>query len=282
MTLPSAGTRLVALLGDPVSHSLSPRFQNAAFRAADLDAVYLALRCGAGDLPGLLRAVARAGGAGNITVPHKEDAALAVERRTAAAERTGACNTFWLHEDEVWGDNTDVAGFAGAAEALLRAPLRGLRVLLAGAGGAARAAACALADGGAAEVVVLNRTPERGEALVERFRGEGVPLRQARRAEELAGERFDLAVNSTTLGLRPGDPLPLPPEGGPEIAAGLDLVYAPGETPWVRALRAAGIPAADGVEMLLRQGAAAFERWWGRPAPLEAMRAALPSRGGSA
>ncbi|HEX7240452.1 MAG TPA: shikimate dehydrogenase [Longimicrobiaceae bacterium] len=280
--LPTAATRLVALLGNPVSHSLSPLVQNAALRAAGLDGVYLALRCGAAELPGLLRGIARAGGAGNVTVPHKEAAALAVERRTGAVERTGACNAFWSEGGEVWGDNTDVAGFAAAAAALLGREPRGARVLLLGAGGAARAVLCALADAGADQVVVVNRTPARADSLLERLRAPGTRLARAASAEALAGERFDLAVHSTPLGLRPGDPLPLAPGRGPIVGAGLDLVYAPGgETPWVRALRAAGVPAADGTEMLLRQGAAAFRRWWGVPAPLEAMRAALPAREGA-
>lgn len=276
-SLPTAATRVVALLGTPVSHSLSPVFQNAALRAAGLDAVYVALRCDAALFPGLLRGIARAGGAGNVTVPHKEAAALAVERGTRAVERTGACNTFWLEGGEVWGDNTDVAGFAGAARALLGREPRGARVLLAGAGGAARAVLCALADAGADQVVVLNRTPARAAALAHAFGGPR--LAAAGSAAELAGERFDLAVNSTPLGLRPGDPHPLPPEGGPRYGAALDLVYGPDETAWVRAARERGVPAADGLEMLLRQGAAAFERWWGIPAPLDAMRAALPPRG---
>ncbi len=275
---PTAATRVVALLGTPVSHSLSPVFQNAALRAAGLDAVYVALRCDAAAFPELLRGIARAGGAGNVTVPHKEAAMLAVERRTPTVERTDACNTFWLEGGEVWGDNTDVAGFAGAARALLGREPRGARVLLAGAGGAARAVLCALADAGADEVVVLNRSPERAAALAQAFGG-GPRLAVAGSAAELAGERFDLAVNATSLGLRPGDPHPLPPQGGPEYGAALDLVYAPDETPWVRAARERGVPAADGLEMLLRQGAAAFERWWGIPAPLDAMRAALPPRG---
>jgi shikimate dehydrogenase len=278
----SAATRLVALLGEPVSHSLSPRLQNAAFGAAGVDGVYLALRCGGAELPGLLRGIARAGGAGNVTLPHKEAAAATVERRTGAVERTGACNCFWLENGEVWGDNTDVAGFAAAARALLGAEPRGARVLLAGAGGAARAVLCALADAGAAEVVVLNRTPARADALLSAFAGAGPRLGRAASARELAGERFDLAVNSTVLGLREDDALPLPMEGGPALGAALDLVYAPGETAWVRTVREAGIPAADGMEMLLRQGAAAFERWWGIPVPLDAMRAALPERGGAA
>lgn len=275
MTAPaSPATRLIALLGNPVAHSLSPRFQNAAFRAAGVDAVYLALRCGAEEVPGLIRGIALAGGGGNVTVPHKEVAARAVERTTEAVARTGACNTYWSEAGVVCGDNTDVAGVAEAVRALLGAPPTGARVLLLGAGGAARAALVALLDARADQVVVLNRTVDRARALQQAVAGGG-GVSLATSAAELVRERFDLVINSTSLGLHAEDPLPLPLDGGPAISAGLDLVYARGSTAWVRELRARGVPAADGMEMLLHQGAAAFQRWWPLPAPLEAMRAAL-------
>ena len=108
---PSSSTRVLALLGDPVLHSLSPAFQNAALRATGRDALYVALRCGGPDLPGLLRGLARAGGGGNVTVPHKGAAAEVVEEVTEAVQETGACNTFWLENGRIRGDNTDVAGF---------------------------------------------------------------------------------------------------------------------------------------------------------------------------
>lgn len=272
---PTARTRLLALLGDPVEHSLSPAFQNAAIRAAGLDGCYLALRCSAADLPGLLLGIARAGGGGNVTLPHKELAAATVQNATAAVRRTGACNTFWMQDGEVWGDNTDVVGFTQAAHALLGRPPAGARVLLVGAGGAARAALAALLDAPASEVVLLNRSPERAEALRAAFAAEPGRVRVAPSLDRLAGERFDLVVNATSLGLRPADPLPVPLDGAPAADAALDLVYSPGGTPWVRALRERGVPAADGTEMLLHQGAAAFQRWWPAPAPLEAMRRAL-------
>jgi len=276
---PTAATRLVALLGDPVQHSLSPIFQNAAFAAAGVDAVYLALRCGASDVPGLLRGIARAGGAGNVTVPHKQIAAATVERRTPAVERTDACNTFWLEDGTVWGDNTDVAGFAGAVETLLGVPPTDARVLLLGAGGAARAALAALTDASAAEVVIVNRSRERVEDLTRRFAGGTTRIEAAGGLGELTGRSFDLVVNATSLGLRPDDPLPLDPAlPAPRVSHALDLVYSPRGTRWMNVMNAAGIPAADGLEMLIRQGAAAFERWWQRPAPLSAMRAALPAR----
>ena len=272
----TAATRLLALLGDPVSHSLSPRFQNAAIRALGLDAVYVALRCAADDLPGLLRALARAGGGGNVTVPHKALAARTVERPSQAVARTGACNAFWLEDGAIHGDNTDVAGVMEAVRALLGRTPQGARVLLLGAGGAASAAVCALADAGAERIVIANRTPERALALAERFRAPGVRIDRAEGADAVAGERFDLAINSTSLGLKPADPLPLDPDAaGVTVGAALDLVYSPAETRWVHALRARGLPAADGKEMLIQQGAAAFRRWWGMDPPLDVMRAAL-------
>lgn len=276
MTDVTAGTRLFALLGDPVSHSLSPSFQNAAFRALGLDAVFVALRCGADELPGLLRGIASAGGGGNVTVPHKALAARTVDHPSDAVRRTGACNAYWLEDDVVHGDNTDVAGAAAAVAALLGRDPAGARVLLLGAGGAASAALCALVDARPERIVIANRTPERARALADRFRAPGVRIDVAEGADALAGERFDLAVNSTSLGLRADDPLPLDPDAARvSVGAALDLVYARGETRWVRELRARGLPAADGKEMLLQQGAAAFRRWWGMEPPLEAMRAAL-------
>lgn len=272
MTLPSASTRLIALLGDPVEHSLSPAFQNAALRATGLDAVYVALRCDAASLAGLLRGIARAGGAGNVTVPHKEAAARLVERRTEAVELTGACNTFWSDGEEIWGDNTDVAGFRAAVHSLLGAPPAGARVVVIGAGGAARAAVAGLAADGAGEILLFNRTPERAIDLARGFGRLGTSVQVLQSAGATGA---DLVVNATSLGLRPGDPMPLDESSASRCSAALDLVYAPGGTPWVRLLRERGIPAADGREMLLQQGAAAFQRWWGTPAPLAVMRSAL-------
>lgn len=270
-----ASTRFVALLGDPVRHSLSPLMQNAAFAEAGVPGVYLALRIGAAALPEVLRAIALADGAGNVTVPHKQAAAAAVDRSTEAVRRTGACNTFWSESGQVWGDNTDVAGFQAAARSLLNGrSVDGARVLLLGAGGAARAVLAALEDENAGEIVIVNRTLARAEALAAAFSSGPLAIRTAADPSRLRGERFDLVVNSTSLGLHAGDPLPLPLElvG---IGAGLDLVYSAHGTPWSRALADAGIPAVDGLEMLIGQGAAAFERWWGRAPPIHAMRQAL-------
>jgi shikimate dehydrogenase len=274
----SSRTRLIALLGDPIGHSLSPVFQNAAIRHLGLDAVYVALRCGAAELPGLVRGIARAGGGGNVTVPHKEIAASAVDVASEAVDQTGACNTFWLEGERIHGDNTDVLGFASAARSLVGRDLSGCRTLLIGAGGAARGAAYALRLEGADEVIVYNRSEATARELVDRFSGSGTRYSSCVSPTQLRGQHFDLVVNATSLGLREADPLPLPSDSGVTFGAALDLVYRPDRTLWVRSLRQAGIPAEDGLEMLLQQGAQAFARWFSTDPPIVTMRAALPPR----
>jgi shikimate dehydrogenase len=201
-----------------------------------------------------------------------------VDVATEAVTVTGACNTFWCEDGVVHGDNTDVYGFVRAVEQLIgREGIAGARVVLCGAGGAARGAMYALLREHADQVVIVNRSRERAEELRGRFVDSSDRIRIAS-ATELRGERFDLVVNATALGLSPDDPLPLPLEGGPSFTAALDMVYAPSRTPWVNALRDRGINAEDGLEMLLQQGAAAFERWWGFPPSLVAMRDVMPLR----
>lgn len=272
MIRPSAQTRLYVLLGDPVAHSLSPALHNAAFEDAGLDAVYLAVRCDGVDAPTLLRGIARAGGGGNVTVPHKERAAAALDRATETVARTGACNTFWLEEGRIIGDNTDVAGFTHAAADLL-GTLAGTRVLVLGAGGAASAVLCALIAGEASEILLLNRTRERADALLARYR-DG-PVRLAPDVDQLRGQHFDLVVNATSLGMRADDRMPLELSALGSVGAALDLVYGPTATPWVRSARELGVPAADGSAMLLAQAAEAFRCWTGRDAPFQSMRVAL-------
>ncbi|HET7233356.1 MAG TPA: shikimate dehydrogenase [Longimicrobium sp.] len=272
----TARTRVIALLGDPVAHSLSPVIQNAAMRAARVDGVYVALRASDEDLPGMLRGLAHSGGAGNVTVPHKAAAARAVDRLTPAAKATGACNCFWLDSGRVWGDNTDVEGVAAAIRTLLGRSTAGARVLVAGAGGGARAVVYALVRQGAAEVVLVNRTHGRALEVAGRLGSARTPVRVVSGVEQVGPGAFDLAVNATSLGLHEGDPLPLDPGRLPPVDAALDLVYARGgETPWVRAMREHQVAAADGTEMLLMQGAAAFRRWWGIDPPVDVMREAL-------
>ncbi len=268
-----ARTRLVALLGDPVEHFLSPRFQNAAIRAAGINAVYLALRCDA-DFDALFTGIARAGGAGNITLPHKTRAVALLDRPTPAVARTGACNTFWLEQGRIHGDNTDVQGFAAAARSLIGAPA-GARVLVLGAGGAARAAVAGLMEARADSVHVLNRSPDHARSLQDALDPAGRRVRVLEDGRELGREGYDLVVNATSLGLAADDPAPLDLEAPVRVGAVLDLTYGAAPSALVVAARAADIPAADGREMLLQQGAASFRRWFGTDPDLPAMRRAL-------
>jgi shikimate dehydrogenase len=267
-------TRLVAILGDPVHHSLSPRFQNAAIRAAGLNAVYLPLRCESRDFDGLLRGLAGAGGAGNVTLPHKTRAAGLLDAATPAVERTGACNTFWVADGRLHGDNTDVDGFARAARQLIGSPA-GTRALVLGAGGAARAVVLALLQERADAVHLLNRTPGRARAVAEMLDPGGRKVTVLEAAGRVEREGYDLVVNATSLGLHADDSAPLDLRRPVRVGAVLDLVYREAGTPWVGQARSQGIPASDGIEMLIQQGAASFRRWFDRDPDDGVMRAAL-------
>lgn len=270
----TARTRVLTLLGDPVSHSASPVLQNAAFQAAGVDGVYVAVRCGSDDVAGFMRGLARAGGGGNVTIPHKEKAATFLDERSEAVRRTGACNTFWGDErGRVHGDNTDVDGFRRALRDFMEGPVSGIRALLLGGGGAARAALLGLVQEDAEEVCIYNRTAERARAVARRIGGQKARVIQI--ARHLEGQDFDLVVNATSLGLNPDDPSPIDFAVLHRAGAAMDLVYGRHTTPFVRAAEDAGIRATDGLEMLVQQGAVSFERWWGRAAPLHAMRAVV-------
>ncbi|MDH3270491.1 MAG: shikimate dehydrogenase [Gemmatimonadota bacterium] len=273
----TAKTRVLTLLGDPVAHSASPELQNAAFAATGVDGVYVAVRCAGDDLVGFMRGLARAGGGGNVTIPHKEKAASLLDVRSEAVRRTGACNTFWGDaRGRVHGDNTDVEGFQRALRVFLEGSAQGIRVLLLGAGGAARAALLGLLQEGAEEVWIYNRTKERARAIARRIGGQ--KARVVSVVRELEGERFDLVVNATSLGLAEGDASPIDFAMLGRAGAAMDLVYGRHVTPFVRAADAAGIRSTDGLEMLVQQGAASFECWWDVDAPVDRMREVVASR----
>jgi len=255
-------TRVYALLGDPVAHSLSPVMQNAAFRTLGLDAVYVALRCAAESLEGVMDALLHQGGGGNVTIPHKETAAQVLARRSGYD--LPVCNTFWSEDGVARGAETDSEGI-GLALTRLDAPQGPWGII--GTGGSARAALYAARRAGVG-VAVRSRSTARAEKMAALASGLGIPAASL--------ETCRVVINCTPLGLGEREPLPVAADEIPEARLALDLVYRPGETAWVRAMRATGRCAADGREVLLEQGAAAFERWFPRrQAPREIMRAAL-------
>ncbi|HKP28265.1 MAG TPA: FAD-binding protein [Gemmatimonadales bacterium] len=254
--------RVFALLGRPVAHSLSPRMHNAAFTAMGIRATYVALDCTAATLPALITTLTEGGGGGNVTVPHKGVAAEAVTRMVGVPP--DACNTFWAEDGKAVGTNTDVDGILGAIE-LFHVDAEAWLII--GTGGSALAAAAAAARRGD-RVAVQSRSDVRGSEFLRR--AEVLGARPASLSE------CGLVINATPLGLGDGDHLPLRPQAVPDARFALDLVYRAGETAWVRAMRSAGVRAIDGREVLVGQGAAAFERWFpGRVAPVEIMRAAV-------
>lgn len=250
-------TRLV-LLGHPVAHSVSPRIQNAALRSAGLALMYETLDVAPTALEDTLRALAQERAAGNVTIPHKEAVAARCARLTPLAERVGAVNTFWHEAGRLVGDNTDVGGVDQTVYALLGGNVRAARVALIGAGGSAAAVLAAAERWGEARVAIYNRHMARADRLAARFSTIAAP------ADSLADALRDatLVVNATPVGMRDREH-PVPVELLPPGAAVFDLVYRAGETAWVTAAREAGHRAADGMGMLVEQGALAFERWFG-------------------
>ena len=262
--------RLV-LVGHPVSHSLSPVLHNAALRHVGLPLVYEAIDVPPAGLDDALRRLVAARASGNVTIPHKEAVGGRCTRLDPVASRVRAVNTFRIGDDgELEGTNTDVRGFDALARqaGALRA---GARVAVLGAGAAAAAVLAALERWTGARVTLFNRTASRAAELASRF---PIVSRLARDAED-AVEDATLVVNTTSLGLRTDDPFPVALHALRADATVLDLVYRPGETAWVRAARERGHVAADGLGMLLEQGALAFEWWLGIVAPRDVMRAAL-------
>jgi shikimate dehydrogenase len=267
-------TRL-GVLGWPVAHSRSPAMHNAALRAAGLpDWRYQFLPVPPGLFAEVLRAMpgARFRGA-NVTIPHKEAALALADSATETARAIGAANTLVLEPDgAIRAENTDAPGLLAA---LPFAPT-GLSVLVLGAGGSARAAVWALLNGGAGRVQVWNRTPERARRLAEELGGSAV----------LSAEPADLLVNCTSTGLDDANStfkqLPLTADDLRGYRCVVDLVYRDTETLLIQAARTQSLEVVDGLEVLLEQGALSFERFTGRPAPVDVMRAALRRPGAAA
>ncbi|MBI4499695.1 MAG: shikimate dehydrogenase [Gemmatimonadetes bacterium] len=265
MTRVSATSRVLAILGDPVRHSLSPAMHNAAITALGLDAVYVGIPAEAAAVPHVVRAFEAVGIAGNVTVPHKITVAQLLIRLTPIAKELGAVNTFWPENGRLAGDNTDVAGLLDALDRLDAAG----PWLVAGTGGAARAVAAAARTRGTT-LFVVSRDSARAREFVAWARDLGVDCFTD------DGRAVETVINATPLGLKGEDAFPVPEARVAGCRVALDLVYAAGETRWVRQCRARGMRAADGRVMLVAQGAHAFERFFpGTVAPRAIMSAAV-------
>ncbi len=278
----------LGVLGDPVAHSLSPAMQNAALENCGLDLRYAAFRIAPNELKEVLELLQQLDFVGvNLTVPHKIAALSLVDEVEELAHRIGAINTIAFRAGKSLGWNTDGPGFARAIRDEFSVDLRDLRVLLLGAGGAARALAWQCAFENCERLVLVNRTFEKAQALARELgsyfsgpsvlgpeaRLEAVPWNEAALGQQIA--RIDLVVNATTLGLRQSDPPVLPYSLLAPHLMIYDLIYR--KTAFLAAAQQVGARGGNGLTMLLHQGALAFELWFDRSAPRSAMKAALAS-----
>ena len=261
-----AATKVYGVAGNPIRSSLSPLMMNTAFRRETVNAVYLALQTAkADDLFKLAREVPIQGL--SITMPLKQEVMPLLERTDPLSAKIGAVNTILRAQDgKFYGFNTDVAGIVAPLER--RLSLKNAKVLVLGAGGAARAAVFGCRDKGA-EVFILNRTPETAQKLAKQSGSKAI------KRDVLAKSQFDVIINATPIGMASNTSkhAPASPLEATEINARyvFDLVYNPIETPLLRLARQKGIPVITGVEMFVQQGARQFEIWTGKPAPEEEM-----------
>ncbi len=251
-------TRIFGVAGNPVAHSLSPLIHNTAFRRETVNAIMLPLKPRSlDDLLTVVRELPLAGVA--VTMPFKQEVLPHLANMDPLTARIGACNTLRTGADgKLYGFNTDVAGVLRPLEKRLR--LKGARVVVLGAGGAARAAVFGLVEQGA-EVFVVNRTHEKAVALARQAKAKSL------KHEVFVKQKFDVLVNSTPCGLK-GNKQSLPIAEN-ELNANLvfDMVYNPVETPLLKLARSRGAAVISGVEMFVQQGARQFEIWTGKPAP---------------
>jgi shikimate dehydrogenase len=273
----------LAIFGDPVAHSASPPMHNAALQARGLDLQYIRIRVTAEGLPGALENLAPAGFLGvSLTIPHKQAALPLMDEVTREASIIGAVNTVVIRDGKLHGHNTDGPGLAAAIHEEFSTGIRDKNVMiLGGAGGAGRAIAVqCLVEGGLP--VIANRNRTKGDLLkdlIDRewndYAGVLKSIDMGQQTLAYAVESSEIIINATPLGMKAGDPSPLP-EGllSPHHLV-YDTVYSGGETALLKQTREAGARCADGFSMLLHQGVLQHELWFGKPAPIEAMRSAL-------
>lgn len=271
----NAATRLCAVFGSPIKHSASPAMHNAAFASLGLNWRYVACEVDPKNLLAAIQGAQAMNFAGiNLTVPHKLLAVNMVNSLDESALKWGAVNTILFNKLGAKGFNTDADAIVTSLREDLKVEVRGAKVLLLGAGGAGRTAALRLAAEGVAELFLVNRTASKTEEIAAEIRNEFPSLKVS---TNYPNGEVDLILNATSLGLKPEDAMPLNAElfSLKQARAAYDMIYRPAETKFLTDAKAAGCRTANGLGMLLHQGAKAFEIWTGQPAPLAVMRRAL-------
>jgi len=279
----SGKTKVVAIFGDPVEHTLSPAMHNAAFAKLGMDAVYVPFHVTPDRLGEAVRGLSAMGFAGaNITVPHKERVMEFLDEVDPEASAIGAVNTVVNRDGRLTGYNTDGRGFIMSLREEAGFDPASKRVFVCGAGGAARGVGFALATAGARRIYLFDiDEPKLGRLVgdINSFLGREAARPSIMDPDFIRGS--DLVVNTTPLGMREGDPLPMPKESFRPGQVFYDVVYNPAETATMKAAKAAGAKTVNGLGMLLYQGALAFEKWFGVAPPADVMKAALLSPPGA-
>jgi shikimate dehydrogenase len=274
----SGRTQLLALIGQPVGHSLSPAMHNAAFAEDGLDFVYVCLDVDPEDLPAAVLGLKALKFRGfNVTMPHKRAMVPLVDGLDDGARVSGAVNTVVIDASGMRGYNTDGCGMVMACEKA-GIELSGKSVLLLGSGGTASAIAVAFCEAGVGDLHIANRDTDHAARLRDKLRltgVEGISVSSLSSLKQGAPDA-DVIVNATPLGMKEGDPLPLPPEYVQKGGAICDVVYRPGkETPLVRLAKERGARHVAGGRMLLYQGVLAQKLWTGRDPNVQAMDRAI-------
>ena len=275
----NGSTTIVGVFGAPVTHTASPAMHNAAFDALKMNWRYLAFQVEPQNLRTALEGARDMGIVGiNLTVPHKILALDCLDAVDAEARKLGAVNTVAIEKRKMRGFNTDGYGFIKAVKEDFNVSVKGRRVLVLGAGGAGRGIAVKCALEGAAKIIVANRTLARIEPVAREIRltkVEFLPLSlDAEGIAKVIGD-VDLVVNATSVGMKEGESLGLGAELFSPRLHVYDTIYRPAQTELLRVAEGAGARVANGLSMLLHQGAKAFEIWTKRKAPLAVMRRAL-------
>ncbi|HKH58732.1 MAG TPA: shikimate dehydrogenase [Rubrobacter sp.] len=270
----SGRTRLLALIGHPVGHSLSPAMHNASFVADDLDYVYVCLDIEPAELPTAVRGLKALRLRGfNVTMPHKRAMIPLVDELDEEARVSGAVNTVVVEASRLRGFNTDGGGMVMACQEA-GIELAGKSILLLGAGGTAAAIAVAFGKAGIGELHIANRNVERAARLRDKLHGTGISGLAIRPLNALPDA--EIVINTTPLGMKKDDPMPVSPDYVREGKAFCDAVYRPGtNTPLVRLARERNVPVVAGDRMLLYQGVLAQKLWTGREPNVRAMDQAI-------
>jgi shikimate dehydrogenase len=272
--------RKALVIGFPVAHARSPLIHGFWLKALDLAGKYERAEVKPGEVAAFLRALpARGFSGGNITVPHKEEAFAACDTLTERARIAGAVNTVWFENGLLLGDNTDGLGFVSHMNQNFPQQARGAKVVLMGAGGAARGLIVPLLNQGVENISITNRSPGRAEALVADIKAAlpAAPLTTiAWQDREAVLAQTDILVNTTSLGMKGQPPLEIDLSALPSHAIVADIVYVPLETGLLERAARRGLRTLDGLGMLLHQAVPGFEHWFGvTPEVTPALRAHL-------